>query len=202
MRYMHRVASSWWRHAVAAGLVSLAGQAFAADTPGAAVAAPATAAISPPSEVADAVSAVRLQGRGTLRFFGLMVYEARLWAGTGFTAERYEGHPFALELQYARKLEGAAIAQRSIVEMRRSESANDSQAESWQAAMIRAFPNIAPGDRLTGVHVPGEATRFFHNGRPTSAVADPTFARAFFGIWLAASTSEPQLRRQLIGPGS
>lgn len=51
------------------------------------------------------------------------------------------------------------------------------------------------------MYIPGEGTRFFHNGRSTSAVADPAFARLFFGIWLAATTSEPGLRRQLIGSG-
>ena len=153
-----------------------------------------------PREVADNVASPRLQGSGRLRFFGLLVYDARLWASAGFAPQTFEAHVFALELQYARKLEGAAIAQRSIVEMRRSGSVTDNQAAAWLAAMTEAFPNVAAADRLTGVHAPGEATRFFHNGRPTAAVADPLFGRAFFGIWLAATTSEPELRRQLIGP--
>lgn len=185
------------RRLCAAGTLLLAGPAFGADA-----VAPAPLATMPPTEVAGAVTAPRLQGRGRLRFFGLLVYEARLWAGADFVPQRYDGHPFALELEYARKLEGAAIAQRSIVEMRRSGNLNDSQAQAWQAAMTSAFPNVAPGDRLTGVHVPDAATRFFHNGLPTSVVADPMFGRAFFGIWLAATTSEPDLRRQLIGQGS
>jgi Chalcone isomerase-like len=178
-----------------AGLLALAGPALAADN-----AAPAPA--PPPAEVAGVAAPLRLLGRGTLRFFGLLVYEARLWAGADFAPQAFADHAFALELEYARKLEGGAIAQRSVVEMRRSGSVNDNQAQAWQAAMTRAFPNIVPGDRLTGVHIPGEATRFFHNGRPTSAVADPMFGRAFFGIWLAATTSEPELRRKLIGAGS
>ena len=201
MSPMPRLASCSWCVS-AAGLVLIAGQLFAADAPGAEVAAPATLAAAPPAEVADTMSASRLQGRATMRFFGFSVYDVRLWAGADFAPQRYESHAFALELQYARKFEGAAIAQRSIVEMRRSGSVSDSQAQAWQAAMTRAFPDVAPGDRLTGVHVPGEATRFFHNGKRTSAVPDPMFARAFFGIWLAATTSEPDLRRQLIGPGS
>jgi hypothetical protein len=86
--------------------------------------------------------------------------------------------------------------------MRRVGPFDDSRADAWQAAMTRAFPDVAPGDRLTGVHAPGEATRFFHNGRPTSALADPAFGPLFFGIWLAATTSEPGLRRRLIGSGS
>lgn len=190
------------RQALAACLLTLAGEVYAADSPSAVPPAAAAPVAAPPAEAAALGSAVRLQGRGALRFFGLLVYEARLWVGTGFTADRFDSHAFALELQYARELEGAAIAQRSTVEMRRPGTATDSQLRAWQTAMLRAFPDVAPGDRLTGVHVPGEATRFFHNGRPTSSVADPTFARAFFGIWLAATTSEPRLRQQLIGPGS
>ena len=197
MRTAAQMAGLRRRRICVAGVLTLAGPAFAADN-----SAPAPAPIAPPAEVADAAASLRLLGRGTLRFFGLLVYEARLWVGADFAPQSFEGHAFALELEYARKLDGAAIAQRSVVEMRRSGSVNDNQAQSWQAAMTRAFPNIVPGDRLTGVHIPGEATRFFHNGRPTSAVADPMFARAFFGIWLAATTSEPELRRKLIGPGS
>ena len=197
MQATPHAARSWWRSASAAGLVSIAAQVCATDS-----AAPAVAAMPPPYEVAAAVAGARLQGRGTQRFFGLPVYEARLWVTSDFEPRRYEAHAFALELEYARKLGGAVIAQRSIAEMRRAGGLDDGRAQAWQAAMAHAFPDVVPGDRLTGVRLPGVATRFFHNGRPTSAVEDPAFARLFFGIWLAATTSEPGLRRQLIGPGS
>ena len=197
-----KLARSLWLRVSVAALLSFAAQVFAADRPGAGSDVAAPVALRAPSEVASLVSGLRLLGRGTMRYFGLLVYEARLWADSGFSPARYDSHAFALELQYARKLEGTAIAQRSIVEMQRVGNIDEGQARAWEAALARAFPDVAPGDRLTGVHVPGEVTRFFHNGRPTSAVADPAFARAFFGIWLAATTSEPGLRRQLIGSGS
>jgi Chalcone isomerase-like len=202
MRCAMSIPGSWWLRVSVVALLSFAAQVFASDRPGAGSDAAAPVALRAPSEVAGVVSGLRLLGRGTMRFFGLSIYEARLWAGADFSPMRYDGHAFALELQYALKLDGAAIAQRSIVEMRRAGNLDDDQAKAWEAALARAFPDVAPGDRLTGVHVPGQQTRFFHNGRPTSAVADPAFARSFFGIWLAASTSEPGLRRQLIGPGS
>ena len=191
----------WWRGVCAAGLMSFAAPALTTEPSGAELAARTTAAPAP-AEIAAEVPAARLQGFGTMRFLGFAIYDVRLWVGAEFAADRYETQAFALELQYARKFEGAAIARRSIVEMRRAGRLDDSRADAWQAAMTRAFPDVAPGDRLTGVHVPGEATRFFHNGRPTSAVADPAFGRLYFGIWLAATTSEPGLRRQLIGSGS
>jgi len=181
---------------LAAGSALLADHVFAT-----AFAVSTAAAMAPPTEVAVSVSAARLQGRGTLRYFGLRVYEARLWAGPGFAAESYTEQTFALELEYARGFAGGAIAQRSIDEMRRSAIVANGQAREWQAAMVRAFPDVAPGDRLTGIHAPGAATHFFHNGRPTTPVAGPEFARLFFGIWLAENTSEPALRRQLIGAG-
>jgi hypothetical protein len=185
------------RHVCVAGLGALAAPGFAADP-----AAPAAGSVAPPSEVADSVASPRLLGSGRLRFFGLRVYDARLWVGSSFNAQRFEDHLFALELEYARTLEGAAIAQRSIAEMRRAGSVTDAQASAWQSALANAFPNVVAADRLTGVHMPGAATRFFHNGKPTAAVPDPVFGRAFFGIWLAPTTSEPDLRRQLIGPPS
>jgi hypothetical protein len=192
---------TWWRSVCAAGLIVLCAPTLAAELLRAGDAEQPGAA-APPVEIDAAMPSARLQGFGTMRFLGMPIYDACLWSRAGFDASRYESQSFALELRYARKLDGAAIAKRSIAEMRRSGDLDDRQADAWQAAMTRAFPDVAAGDRLTGVYAPGEATRFFHNGRPTQAVADPAFGRRFFGIWLAGTTSEPSLRRQLIGAGS
>jgi len=163
----------------------------------------ATAVATPaPAEVASALPMARLQGSGTLRYFGLAIYEARLWAAPDFAPGRYDTHTFALELRYARKLEGAAIAERSIAEMRRVGPFDPAQAKAWREQMTQAFPDVKPGDRLTGVRGPGGVTRFYSNGQPTSSIADPEFARLFFGIWLSGNTSEPALRRELIGLNS
>jgi hypothetical protein len=181
-----------WRSAGVFGVfVAAACHAIAADVP--------IDAVPPPPEVSSALPAAKLQGRATMRFFGLAIYEVRLWAPAGFAGERYDTHAFALELVYARRFTGAAITERSLEEMRRSGPVDDTQARVWQSAMARAFPDVAVGDRLTGVNHADGTTRFFHNARPTAGVSDPEFARRFFGIWLAPTTSEPALRRRLIG---
>ena len=177
-------------------LALLAGLAWAAGSVSANTALPQPA---PPPEIAAALPTAILQGRGTLRFLGLSVYEARLWAAAGFEPERYPAQPFALELRYARSLAGPAIAERSIAEMRRSGDIDDEQARRWQQAMTRAFPDVVAGDRLTGLSQPDGSTRFFLNGQPTASLVDAAFTRRFFGIWLAPTTSEPSLRRQLVG---
>lgn len=152
-----------------------------------------------PAEIAQALPQARLQGQGLYRHFGFRIYRARLWTQPGFQPGAYVQHPFALELIYARTLDGSAIAERSLAEMQRAAPVQDAQAQDWLTFMRRAFPDVAEGDRLSGIHQPLGTTRFLHNGRPTAALQDADFARRFFGIWLAPHTSAPALRRELLG---
>ncbi|MBM3363996.1 MAG: hypothetical protein FJY42_15350, partial [Betaproteobacteria bacterium] len=63
----------------------------------------------------------------------------------------------------------------------------------------RVFPDIRAGDRLLGLHRPGVGASFWFNGRFRGEVRDPEFAQRFFGIWLSPQTSQPVLRRALLG---
>lgn len=152
-----------------------------------------------PAEIAAELPGARLTGRGRLRFFGLHVYDARLWAGPGFEAERFAQHPLGLELEYARTLDGSKIAERSLDEMKRSGPIPPDLAQRWLEQMTRTFPDVAQGDRITGVQRPAESARFFVNGALRGELRDPEFATRFFGIWLGPQTSEPALRRALLG---
>lgn len=135
-------------------------------------------------------------GEGTLRWFGLKVYEARLWTAGG--APDF-ARPLRLELRYARALRGAAIAERSDEEIARLGFGSPEQRAAWSAAMRSLFPDVAPGDTLSGEHVPGRGARFLRNGAPLGEIADPEFSRAFFSIWLDPRTSAPDLRTALLG---
>ena len=154
-----------------------------------------------PPELQTALPAARVLGTGVLRFFGLRVYEARLWTLPGFLPERYDSHPFALELIYERKLQGKDIAERSLAEMRRIGSFTEAQAGQWLALMLEAFPDVTARDRLLGFWDGQGEVRFTHNGKPTARVRDAEFARLFFGIWLAPQSASPALRASLLGRG-
>lgn len=155
-------------------------------------------AMAQPAEVRDAVPQAQLVGSGRLTVWGFDAYDAALWAPPGFQSAPYAGQTFALELVYLRDFTGEAIADRSIREMRRIGSVSEAQAAEWLRAMRSAFPDIRRGDRISGVNLPGGLVRFFTNGRLTGELRDETFARLFFGIWLAPQTSEPGLRRALL----
>jgi hypothetical protein len=135
-------------------------------------------------------------GSGTLRFLGLRIYDATLWAPRGAWAS---GRPFALELRYARSFDGAAIARRSIEEIRAQRKLPDATLARWEAQLAAVFPDVRAGDRLIGVRLPGEGMAFYQGTRPLGRIDDETLAAAFFYIWLAPATRAPELRARLLG---
>jgi hypothetical protein len=152
-----------------------------------------------PAEVRSEIGAALQQGSARLRFFGLAIYEARLWSLSNLSPEEVDKAPLALEIVYARALDGAQIAQRSLTEMRRQGRFDEGREQRWLQTLKALLPDVKAGDRLTGVQRPGESTRLFLNGSLLGEVRDAQFTRLFFGIWLAPQTSEPALRQQLLG---
>ena len=148
-----------------------------------------------PSLVMAELPALKRLGEGRLRFLGIHVYDSSLWAPGPFGFDK----PFALDIRYALNIKGRALSERSIQEMKGIGFTDPEKLKRWEAAMDRVFPDIKPGDRLVGIHVPGKEARFYSNDRLLGAVADAEFARAFFGIWLDEKTSEPKLRAKLLG---
>jgi Chalcone isomerase-like len=140
-----------------------------------------------------------LRGQSRFRVWGFEVYDASLWTTPGFNPAQAEGQRLALELRYLRDFAAKDIAERSIKEMRRHASLAVDQESRWLAEMLRVFPDVRKGDRLLGLQRPGEAAVFWFNGRPRGEIRDGEFARRFFGIWLSPQTSEPALRRALLG---
>jgi hypothetical protein len=131
------------------------------------------------------VPAPRRQGQGRMRFLGLPVYDIALWAPELVRASDTDRQPLALEITYRRALSGERIAERSLTEMQRAGPLDEATTSDWLAQMKRLFPDVADGDRITGVQVPGLAARFHLNGRFVGELRDTRFTALFFGIWLA-----------------
>ena len=171
-----------------------------AQTPGASTEAAATSntASDTHAELRDLLPQHKLSGKGRLTVWGFDVYDASLWVTPGFKADKLTALPFALELAYLRDFTNTDIAERSLVEMRRSASISDAQAKAWTAAMLRVIPNVKKGDRIMGVYRPGTGAAFLVNGKSAGEIMDAEFARLFFGIWLSPKTSEPKVRSALL----
>ena len=140
----------------------------------------------------------QLAGSAKLTVWGFDIYRASLWVAPGFRPAAYSQHAFALELAYLRKFEGSAITERTMAEMQRQAKVPAEKTRVWRDALMAIFPDVKPGDRITGIHQPGAGTRFLVNGKPKGEIADAEFDRLFFGIWLSDATSEPALRQALL----
>jgi len=127
-------------------------------------------------------------GSGTMRFFGLRIYDATLWSPGGVWSA---SQPYALELVYARSFDGSAIAQRSIEEMRAQRPWPEATLARWERDMRALFPDVEKGDRLIGVRIPGAGATFYSGSRKLGQIQDEAFAEAFFGIWLHPTTRAP-----------
>ena len=161
------------------------------------VAAPARADVPP--HVDRALGDARPAGSGRLTWFGLHVYDARLFVPrAGFDARRFADHRFALELTYARRLDGRAIAERSDSEIGRLGLATEEQRARWLKSMTALFPDVRAGQQLAGINVPGRGAEFYLDGRLLGRIDDPAFGAAFFAIWLDARTTAPELRASLL----
>lgn len=136
---------------------------------------------------------LRRWGTGQFRRFGLLIYEATLWAG-----DDPQQPPLALRLDYRRTLSGAAIADASIREMRRL-GGDEAILSEWGERLTRLFPDVRPGDHITGIYQPERAV-FLYNDQPIGEIDDAAFARRFFAIWLDPRTSAPGLRAELLRP--
>ncbi|RCS57136.1 chalcone isomerase family protein [Parvibium lacunae] len=152
-------------------------------------------ALPSPSYVQEELSTNQFMGSGKFRWFGLAIYDAALWAKN--PASLQQG--FALRLTYARNLDGEKIADSSAEEIERLGFGTPTQRQEWQKRMQSLFPNVKAGDRITGINLAGQATRFYFNGRELGTIADPAFTQAFFAIWLDPRTRAPNLRAALLG---
>lgn len=158
-------------------------------------------ALSPLSASAswrEAVPDARLVGEGELRFFGFRIYDARLWSAK---APLQAQTPFALELTYHRAISREDFVRTSLAEIERLSgmSGDSARMRDWRAQMQQAFVDVQPGERITGVYLPGRGCRFYVNDRLQHEVADPAFADAFFAIWLDPRSRDQALRRELLG---
>lgn len=152
-----------------------------------------------PAPIGNEIGDARLAGQGSLRWFGLKIYDAELWVGDqGYRRDDPESARFALSLTYARDLYGKQIARASVDEIRKLGFGTKEQHEAWLQQMTALFPDVHEGTRISGIYIPGHGARFYLDGDLLGEIADSEFARAFFAIWLDPRTSAPSLRNSLL----
>jgi hypothetical protein len=135
-------------------------------------------------------------GTGRLSVVFWDVYDATLYAPN----KQWDANaPHALTVDYFREIDGIDIADRSAEEIQKQGFSNKEALSKWLAQMRAIFPNVKNGSQITAVFTKQKSTDFYYGDKPIGSIKDPEFGRLFFDIWLSEKTSEPQLRKKLLG---
>lgn len=146
--------------------------------------------------IRGAIANPAIVGEGTLSVAFWDLYDATLYAPDG---KWDPSKPFALSIRYFRDIEGKAIADRSVQEMRKQGFQDEVTLAAWNAQMKNIFPDVQDGSVLSAVFIPGKHTVFYAGTQPIGTIKGDAFGHRFFDIWLSEKTSEPGLRKQLLG---
>lgn len=138
----------------------------------------------------------KVVGEARLKIMFWKIYDAKLAAANG---EWKKDTSFALSLTYLRDFDGEEIASRSVDEMRDVGYEDEVLLAKWFEQMRSVFPNVKEGENITGVMDENQHTHFYHEGRLVGSIDDKSFGQSFFDIWLNEKTSEPKMRKQLLG---
>jgi hypothetical protein len=124
------------------------------------------------------------------------IYTAKLFSLDGkYQANRF---PMILDIQYHRDIQAPDLVDATIEQWQHLGLTEDDISLLSQQ-LVRAWPDVKQGDRLTfRVNNPNDAA-FLLNDTPYYQVSNAQFPEAFLDIWLSEKTSHPKLRKQLIG---
>lgn len=146
----------------------------------------------------------QLVGTGTLRWFGIRVYDAKLWAPQG----RYQAdQAHALQLIYGHDFTAADLVKEGGKQLRKQGITED-RIQRWQGLMQQAFIDVKAGDSLTALVRADHSLAFYSTNATTTTttltttINDTEFSQHFLDIWLGSKTTEPKLRLKLIGQDS
>lgn len=123
------------------------------------------------------------------------VYDASLYTPSG----QYESgsNPVKFTLTYLRD-----FAAKDIVKATREQwqhLGKTDLAPKYASQLLAMWPDIKKGESLSLKTSDSGVARFYHDGELLGEISDPDFAAEFLAIWLSPQTSEPKLRKQLLG---
>jgi hypothetical protein len=144
-----------------------------------------------------------LNGRGSLSWFGIKIYDATLWSERGNVGTYALSQRVALRIDYHRSIPVGRLVETTRKEWRRlagsPEVPAQSQTEAWLAQVESIWRDVQQGDFILSVVEPGGATSFHGPEGLLGVLDDPRFGPAFLSIWLHPDTSRPDLRAALMG---
>jgi hypothetical protein len=139
---------------------------------------------------------LQLVGEARLEVLFWSIYDSRLYSADGSYTEGQR--PVRLELQYLRDVEGSDLVEHTHNEWQHLQLRSESKA-AWLDQLAAMWPDVRENDVLAMEIGESGRSTFTLNGEALGSISDPEFGPSFLAIWLSPDTSQPGLRRDLIG---
>lgn len=146
------------------------------------------------SLMASPVSDLNRVGQGEMHYLFWTIYSAELYRSGKFSVDDRQ----ALRITYFKSISQQDLIEATLGQWKHLGYSPEEIAQ-WIRPLTQIWPSVEPGDKLTFVSNATGESLFFFDGKPIGAIQDPTFADAFLAIWLSERTTEPKLRKQLLG---
>ncbi|WP_166415785.1 hypothetical protein [Cochlodiniinecator piscidefendens] len=130
------------------------------------------------------------RGEATFRWFGIPVYDARLFTPGGAALNWQQD--LTLELTYRR-----ALARQSLIDSTQSEMQRLGYTRPQDADLQSCFRNVRPGDTFRAQTEGADQLRLYLNGAEVCRLAQPDIRRGFMSIFLSDNSRAPNVSRHL-----
>lgn len=136
-------------------------------------------------------------GEGEMDYLFWTLYKAELFALNKQSEDIYSQQP-TLRITYFKSISKQALLE--ATQQQWSELGyTPLKTLIWLEPLKAIWPNVEEGDQLTFVTLQDGRGEFYFNQTFIGKIADHSFSKAFLSIWLSEKTSEPELRRKLLG---
>jgi hypothetical protein len=135
-------------------------------------------------------------GDGTMSWMFLDIYNASLFTTDGDYSSAV--YPQVLTLNYLKSINKKRLIN-ATKEQWILQGFEDAKMKGWLQSLQQIWPDIKSGDSLTFYVNENKKGFFYHNKILLGGINSEDFSNAFLAIWLSDKTSQPELRRDLLG---
>ncbi|MBU2918517.1 chalcone isomerase family protein [Psychrosphaera sp. F3M07] len=135
-------------------------------------------------------------GNATFTFLFWDIYNSRLFTKTGKYDDN-SGQDLLFKINYLKDISADELIKRTVEQWQHLKY-DESKYQHYIPKMKSIWPDIKSGDSLT-LYRKNQTTIFYFNNEEVGNINDKSFSNLFLDIWLSNNTSQPKLRKLLIG---
>lgn len=148
----------------------------------------------------EIISQVKSVGSAKFSMLFWDIYQSTLYTATGRYEQGIINQPMLFQIKYLRDIRADDLIEKTAEQWRHI-GVLENKFSPFIPQLKAIWPNINQGDSLS-LYVKDGVSYFYCNEKPIGQINDENFGPMFLDIWLSSKTSQPKLRKQLIGETS